>query len=86
MCVCVRVRVRVRARASCFILLRAARGCCSVQAIKPSKLKTLSKKQLRQVRKTSVDADGTVVLISPWQKRADHHHIAVRGNRRRNAR
>ena len=44
----------------------------------------MSKKQLRQVRKTSVEADGTVVLISPWQKRADHHHIAMKGKRKRN--
>eukprot|EP01042_Synura_sphagnicola_P030260 gene30260-38984_t len=38
------------------------------QEIKPEKLKSLSKKQLRQIRKTSVNKNGQVELVSPWAK------------------
>lgn len=38
----------------------------SFQMINPTKLKGMSKKQLRMIRKTSVNKFGQVELISPW--------------------
>jgi len=38
----------------------------SYQMLKPEKMKSMSKKQLRAVKKTSVNKDGKVELISPW--------------------
>eukprot|EP01035_Chromulina_nebulosa_P016916 gene16916-22407_t len=37
------------------------------QVINPSKLKTMSKKQLRLIKKTSVNKNGQVELVNPWQ-------------------
>lgn len=37
------------------------------QAINPSKMKTMSKKQLRRIKKTSVNSKGQVELVSPWE-------------------
>jgi hypothetical protein len=39
------------------------------QMIKPEKLKTMSKKQLRAVRKTSMNQNGQVELVNPWEKK-----------------
>lgn len=39
----------------------------SYQAIDPSKIKTMSKKQLRMIRKTSVNSKGQVELVNPWE-------------------
>lgn len=36
------------------------------QELRPEKLKGMSKKQLRSVRKTSVNKQGQVELVSPW--------------------
>lgn len=39
---------------------------CSSQLKNPDKIKKMTKKQLRQVKKTRVDKDGSVKLVSPW--------------------
>jgi len=39
------------------------------QVINPSKLKTMSKKQLRLVKKTAVNAAGQVELVNPWESK-----------------
>ena len=36
------------------------------QVVNPQKLKTMSKKQLRQIKKTSVSKSGAVEMVSPW--------------------
>lgn len=36
------------------------------QELRPEKLKGMSKKQLRSVRKTSVNKQGQVELVNPW--------------------
>jgi hypothetical protein len=40
----------------------------SYQVINASKLKTMSKKQLRMIKKTSMNKNGKVELVSPWAK------------------
>lgn len=39
----------------------------SYQALNPEKIKTMSKKQLRMVRKTSMNKNGQVELVNPWE-------------------
>lgn len=36
--------------------------------IKPEKLKTMSKKQLRSIKKTAMNKNGQVELVNPWGK------------------
>jgi hypothetical protein len=38
----------------------------NVPQLKPEKLKGMSKKQLRSVRKTAVNKFGQVELVNPW--------------------
>mmetsp|Transcript_8136 Transcript_8136/g.12157 ORF Transcript_8136/g.12157 Transcript_8136/m.12157 type:complete len:158 (-) Transcript_8136:622-1095(-) len=40
------------------------------QVLRPEKLKTMSKKQLRAVRKTSMNQNGQIELVNPWSGRA----------------
>jgi hypothetical protein len=39
--------------------------------LNPEKIKTMSKKQLRLVRKTAVNKNGQVELVNPWGNNAD---------------
>jgi hypothetical protein len=41
---------------------------CAAQIANASKLKGMSKKQLRMVKKTRMNSLGQVELVSPWAK------------------
>jgi len=40
------------------------------QVINPEKIKNMSKKQLRMIKKTSVNKSGQVELVNPWSNKA----------------
>ena len=42
------------------------------QVINPEKMKRMNKKQLRMIKKTSVNKDGTVEFVSPFAKTQDN--------------
>ena len=42
------------------------------QVINPEKMKRMNKKQLRMIKKTSVNRDGTVEFVSPYAKIQDN--------------
>lgn len=42
------------------------------QVINPEKMKRMNKKQLRMIKKTSVNKDGTVEFVSPYAKIQDN--------------
>ena len=42
------------------------------QVINPEKMKRMNKRQLRMIKKTSVNRDGTVEFVSPYAKTQDN--------------
>lgn len=59
---------RLRREQLTFRRLENEKKAGTFQEIKPEKLKTMSKKQLRAIRKTSVNKNGQVEFVSPWAK------------------